>query len=89
MPPKIFMGKKLTRNFLYQVFEYVSLLVEDLWWQEASSMRKIKAASIAFKVYISSSSSTAAAESAAFKYGILKVCKKTLGMASTLLNPIS
>ena len=40
-------------------------------------MRKIKAASIAFKVYISSSgSSTAAAESAAFKYGILKVCKK-------------
>ena len=53
------------------------MLVEDLWWQEASSMRKIKAASIAFKVYISSSgSSTAAAESAAFKYGILKVCKK-------------
>ena len=55
-------------------------------------MMKIKAASIAFKIYISSSSSsssTAAAESAAFKYGILKVCKKTLGMASTLLNPIS
>ena len=52
------------------------MLVEDLWWQEASSMRKIKAASIAFKAYISSSSSTAAAESAAFKYGILKVCKK-------------
>ena len=40
-------------------------------------MMKIKAASIAFKIYISSSSSsTAAAESAAFKYGILKVCKK-------------
>ena len=51
-------------------------------------MRKIKAASIAFKVYISSSSSTAAAESAAFKYGILKVCKKTLGMASSLLDPV-
>ena len=64
------------------------MLVEDLWWQEASSMRKIKAASIAFKVYISSSCSTAAAESAAFKYGILKVCKKTLEMASSLLDPV-
>ena len=52
-------------------------------------MMKIKAASIAFKIYVSSSSSsTAAAESAAFKYGILKVCKKTLGMASTLLAPV-
>ena len=52
-------------------------------------MRKIKAASIAFKVYIGSSgNSTAAAESAAFKYGILKVCKKTLGMASSLLDPV-
>ena len=41
-------------------------------------MRKIKAASIAFKAYIRSSNSTAAAKSAAFKYGILKVCEKTL-----------
>ena len=69
------------------MFEYVSLLVEDLWWQEASSMRKIKAASIAFKAYISSSCSTAAAESAAFKYGILKVCKKTARNGLKFVGP--